>query len=245
MSKVPLLITTCIHSSAPLTLLNDDKERLNAVISGLEQLSKYVPSELKLVICDGSGYDFYDEKYKLQNLFKNLEVISFNNNIELTQKMGKGYGEGEIVNYALKNSVFLTGADTFAKLTGKLWLVNLNQCLNEFNGAASFIFDDPYRPQKVDTRFYIINKEIYYSTLSSAHETVDDNNGKYLEHCFFERIHFNNANLRLVSANSYPVIYGVSGSTGMVYKPSVWKCYLKSLKYRLEIRIASLLNYWR
>ncbi|WP_206747512.1 hypothetical protein, partial [Vibrio breoganii] len=60
-NNFPILITTCIHSSAPLTQISETKVRLSAVIEGLKFLSQHIDVEREIVICDGSGYNFNEE----------------------------------------------------------------------------------------------------------------------------------------------------------------------------------------
>ncbi len=41
----------------------------------------------------------------------------------------KGYGEGEIISYALNNSKYLKNSESFYKLTGGLTVENINDVL--------------------------------------------------------------------------------------------------------------------
>ncbi|MCV3251677.1 hypothetical protein OGZ16_15720, partial [Escherichia albertii] len=54
---IPLLITSCVVSNAPLTVLSDSNKRLQSTMNALFMLSEYC-REVPIVICDGSGYDF-------------------------------------------------------------------------------------------------------------------------------------------------------------------------------------------
>ncbi|MEZ9634408.1 hypothetical protein AB4299_14340 [Vibrio cyclitrophicus] len=237
--NIPILITTCVIANADMTELSDSNLRLEAVISGLINLSKYVGKDQEIVLCDGSGYDFKNYITRLEELFNRVEILSFQNNINLVRKKGKGYGEGEIIAYALENSQVLSEYEHFTKLTGKLWLTNYNKCVNYYNKRAAFMFDNYFRPSKFDTRFYIIKKSLYLDIFNNAHLDVSDNNMVYLEHCFRLKINDSN-NLNKYMSTVSPMLNGISGSTGLVYKPIRWKQPIKNtflmvrsyLKYR-------------
>ena len=75
---IPLLITSCVVSNAPLTVLSDSNERLQSTMNALLTLSERC-REVPIVICDGSGYDFAGERELLESKFQNIEFINFHN----------------------------------------------------------------------------------------------------------------------------------------------------------------------
>ncbi|WNP36057.1 hypothetical protein RN333_07550 [Enterobacter kobei] len=229
---IPLLITSCVVSNAPLTVLSDSNARLNSTINALLEISDRC-YDVPVVVCDGSGYDFANEKEFLESKFKRIEFLSFHNDSNSVRLYGKGYGEGEIVNYALANSKILNEYDIFAKCTSKLWPSNYIKCIKAFSGNAAFLTAPFFSPDKVDTRFYIIRKQYYISKFSNVHLKVDDLNGRHLEHVFFEVI--NNLPYREVIGREIPEVYGHSGSVGIHFKPSRLKNFIKKIKARSAI----------
>lgn len=223
----PLLITSCVVSNAPLTVLNDRNARLQSTMNALLALSERC-YEVPIVICDGSGYDFTDEQELLKSKFKEIEFLSFNNDSESVKLYGKGYGEGQIVNYAIANSQILNQHDAFAKCTSKLWPSNYLECINAFSGRAAFLTAPFFSPDKVDTRFYIIQKQYYLDEFANVHTKVDDLNGRHLEHVFFEVI--DGLPYRDVIGRVIPEVYGHSGSVGIHFKPSKLKNHIKKVK---------------
>jgi len=180
----PLLITSCVSTSAPLTTLSNPTERINLTVKFIGAWLSAFP-QLKIVICDGSGFNF---SQTLDNLFPTacIEVISFMNDASSVSMYGKGYGEGEIINYALENSRILKESSLFAKVTSKMWVKNFEDCVKIFNGqflAAPQFQALPSRDkiflEFIDTRFFISDLKFYLSTLSKAHLRVRDLEGYY------------------------------------------------------------------
>ena len=183
MRKIPLLITSSVIATDPNTKMNNSKLRLQLLIESIE-LWMMTPGISGIVVCDGSG--FVIEEHMLANkINKNsniqCEFINFKNNSESVALLGKGFGEGEIINYAIKNSKILANADIFAKCTGRLWVENFEKCLKRYNGFAKFDVMGIFKPKLVDTRFYIVEKEFYIKNLSKLYLNVNDKHKNYLE----------------------------------------------------------------
>ncbi|MGE4260515.1 hypothetical protein [Shewanella sp.] len=236
MKDIPLLITTCILPSAPYTKLNNIQERLHHTITGLRELSK-IASNNNVVICDGSGFDFSDYQAEIESLFCKSEIISFKNNYEMVKIKGKGYGEGEIVKYAISHSKLINQAQKFAKITGKLWVENLNSLISIQKTDAAFLptLSKYDLPICIDTRFYICSLSFYKKFLIDVHELVDDRQGNHLEDIFFKKLKSINIEVSDVIFRKYPVIRGCSGTTANIYKQKKYEIFKKMLKLYLYI----------
>ena len=220
-----LLITSAINVVAPLTYLNNTEDRLNQLfISVVNWFEKY--QNLKIVVCDGSGYDFSDCELFQDSRFSGecLELISFNYDFELVRKYGKGNGEGQIIKYALNTSDFLSKTDFFAKVTGRLFVNNANYyfentpenvyCQFNFNYKNIFF---PIYSDAMDTRFYVIRRDFYREHLMDLYKRVDDLNGIFLEHVFFEKMNsLLSEKHELIFWCNFEVT-GISGSNGLIY----------------------------
>lgn len=238
--EIPILITSSIISSAPLTTVSSAEGRLRATLDGLRQMAKYNANH-KLVICDGSNYDLSEHAAPFIHAFQNVEFLKFRNDVEKVKIYGKGYGEGEIVNYALEKSEILRDSKIFAKCTSKLWIENADACFRAFDGVAAFNIAPFFNPDKVDTRFYIVDKEFYRAQLSAAHLSVRDMDGYHLEHAFFDVISKNNYKALICSVA--PLISGLSGSVGTNFKPDRLKGVAKNVRNNLiKIGILKLNN---
>ena len=216
MKNIPVLITSVAQPNAPFVELNDPAERINATIKSLEQWALISPGQ-EIVICDGSGYDFQGLINKTPLLKTlNLEVMHFINDIEMVKHRGKGYGEGEIIAYALNHSEILKKCNTFSKCTAKYWVSNFQECADSHQKNISIEkqYDSRYsfNYQACDTRFYVVEKDFYLKKLLNSHKNSNDFQSYFLEHAFAKDII-----LSKVTGTEFkikPLVYGISGSTG-------------------------------
>lgn len=242
-STPTLLLTSSVFVSAPFVELSDPKKRAELTFESIRQWIR-IAGDLNIVICDGSGYDFTKgvaEKFPQAK----IECISFKNDAESVSAFGKGYGEGEIINYALEHSEFLRRSDYFVKCTSKLWVKNFPAIFNRWNNIfqCQFGLEKPKsirnaKPHIVDTRFYIIKKSYYIDLFSNAYKNVRDQEGYYLENCFRDEI----LNRRLRASDILfpipPLIEGVAGTSGETYRAAnPMKGRFKNLKTYLRLRL--------
>ena len=212
-----ILITSCVKVSAKRTKLTDKQKRIKLTLQSLKKWKKIAKGN-KIVICDGSNYDFTEDcKKKFKD--NDIECLYFQNNYRSVKKFGKGFGEGEIIKFALKNSVFLKQADFFAKCTGRLWVDNFKELLRTWNGVfqCNFIlkrnkFKILIKPQRVDTRFYIVKKRFYYKYLLHSYKNVRDEQFNFLEHEFFKSIFKIKKCVGSYLFKQRPIIMGTSGT---------------------------------
>lgn len=227
--SMPVLITSAINVSAAQTILTDSTARMDLTLKSIDQW-RSTSGVSHVVVCDGSGFDLEPHIKKMKSVKNGVtcEVITFTNDVAGVKAKGKGYGEGEIVNYALQHSKTLKDARHFAKCTGKLWVENFADCLNGFNGLAAFDFRGNLTPEQIDTRFYMVNKDFFALNMAALHRSVDDGNGFYLEHAFRDGL----KTLKLSDYVMYPTprIRGVSGSMGVHYKSNRIKAALRDAR---------------
>ena len=244
----PLLITSCVKTSAPFTRLIDTNLRIQLTIDAISQWLKICP-DIKIVICDGSDVDFSNEIH--ESLPKaEIEFLTFKNNSKLVSRYGKGYGEGEIINYALKNSKFLRNSDFFAKCTSKLFVKNFLAVLKKWNGTYIFqcnflgvsFFKNLFGIRaisdikflSVDTSFYMINKKLYLKNFSQAYLRIRDKERIKMEYVFKEVIIENKIQNFMLD---FPLkIEGISGTTGNFYRKIGPFRYLKKMLHSLIIK---------
>ncbi len=216
--------------------LKDPGQRVNYTLDSIDKWLN-VSADMRLVICDGSGYDF-SEIVKNRFPGRSIECLFFENDKQLVALHGKGYGEGEIIKYALRHSLFLKGADWFAKCTGKLWVDNFPECLKEWNGffLCKAYFANVFSFKKtefeyIDTRFYLADKEVYLQYFSQAHLKVGGSYGTSLEDNFKEIVLQND--LKHVLFRSPPVISGMGGGSGKYYRTHLVRRLKESLRSKL------------
>lgn len=186
--KTTLLITSAVKPVAKFTKFQDTEKRITATLDSI--LMWATIGAKKIVICDGSGYDLTKDINKISEKIKGItiECLTFENNFEKVIELGKGYGEGEIIKWALEKSNILRNENIFAKCTSKLWVKNASIAEKNFRGPFMSDIKGLIYPKMIDTRFYIADIGYYKQWLMNAHEKVNDNKKYYLEHVFLEKI---------------------------------------------------------
>ena len=235
----PVLLTSCVIVADHTVTLKDRDTRIRLTVESIGKWLAMSP-DLPLVICDGSNFDFSGivrEEFPQAR----IESLYFQNDTQMVGIHGKGYGEGEIVNYAIAHSAYLKESDYFAKCTAKLWVENFFDCLAGWNGTcllkgyfADVFSFKPTQFDYIDTRFYLVSKPFYTQYLASTYLDVGGENGLSLEHCFRNVILDNG--FHKVLFNVPPVVCGVGGGIGTYYKNNLKRRIKESIRLRLVKR---------
>lgn len=222
----------------PSVALKSQESRIFYTLESIGKWGQISPTN-KFVICDGSGFDFAP---LIREHYPNLsiECIFFMNDPSLIEKHGKGFGEGEIIRYALMNSIFLKESDWFAKCTAKLWVDNFLACAKEWNEqflckaffANTFSFK-PTSLEYVDTRFYMITKDFYLRNFSNIYINLGLDDGSSIEGEFLKKLQ--ELNLKNFLFRTSPVISGVGGGSGRYYNTS----FLRRVKEVIRSKLVS------
>lgn len=113
-----LLITGTIQVDAhmPLVAIKDASDRFRAYMETVRWAIEISPFR-DIVFCENSGCNFHQAEIDRLAASKNkkFEYITFRGNKDKVFKQGKGYGEGEIISYAMENSKLLGTADFFVR----------------------------------------------------------------------------------------------------------------------------------
>jgi hypothetical protein len=213
---IPLLITSAARPEPDLVVLNDTNLRIGYTLESIKLWAKHHPT-LEIVLCDGSGYDFSKMISEDDHLVQaNIEVLFFQNDSARVRDKGKGYGEAQIVQYALENSKTLARHPFFSKCTAKLFLKNYSEITMRFSGSINiekgYLSIMSTNFNDCDTRFYITSKEYYRRHLLDSYHFVDDPKGIYLEHVFAQKI--KESGVSNVDFRCKPLLQGYSGTSG-------------------------------
>ena len=237
----PLLITSSVNVHSPASKLRNVWLRQSFTLQAISKWIKQVPG-LNIILCDGSGHDF---SHIISDKFPGLtiECLSFQNSYELVARYGVGYGEGEIINYALKNSALLNSAQYFVKCSAKLWLLN-SRHLRLFDSkkdlTANFGFSTLDRlisssPTYMDTRCYCVNRTFYHKYFESAYKEVSDIANNPLEAVMATRLSGLSSRMSDYCINYYPVFRGVSGSSFHHYDETPIETLRQAIKHRIKV----------
>lgn len=241
MSEIMVLLLTATvqpNLNTPFLAIKDQTERLEQYIDCIHFfLDKSRITDI--VLCDNSNIDsclFSDVIAEANMKKKKLEILSFRGNADKVIQFGKGYGEGEIVNYAIKNSTLIKKNGYFLKITGRLKVNNIDDLVERLKYNKIYINRSETKERKyANTRLYAMSSADYDTYFSKVHLNVNDASSYYLENAFRDCIVTNK-----ISTYNFPVfprIIGYSGSTGAKYIFSEKKCKIKDL--------LSMVNYYR
>ncbi len=184
----------------------------------------------KIVLCDNSGVSldkFEEQKVIAQQAGKELELLSFVGDKEVAVQRGKGYGEGEIIKFAMKNSALINKDKDIVKITGRLIVRNIDTLMKGYRGKPTFNIAEHTEANRVDTRIFMVSKDVFEEHFIDRYEEVHDDKGVFLEQVYYECI--TRSELKVERFARYPRIRGYSGSTGAEYTFKEWKCKIKDI----------------
>lgn len=174
----------------------------------------------KIVICDATGGELLTgaDLVLLEQMDVNVEQISYIQNDDLVIAKGKGYGEGLLIEFALRNSKFLGEESNFFKCTGKVYCRNFESVFelikqnNIQNIFWRYLGEGDGLQAWADMRFFYASKKFYEEILIPAYLNSDDSKA-CVEHLSFIAI---NENLPQAKALR-PMLSGFAGYTGKPY----------------------------
>jgi hypothetical protein len=246
LDKCALIIPSTIHVSAPNTALLDPNQRLTQYLDAISFFIKTSPLT-KIIVCDNSGYHYPGSLVSLAGFYgKEIELLSFVGDKDQVIKCGKGYGEGEILKYALSNSMLIREVDGFLKVTGRLKVLNVAALLQKSDSRKNYFmpvsllrprFMVPLAARScVDTRVYYTTRDFFSQVLLDAYQNVSDETIHFLEHAYYSAIASSPSRVQCFPVA--PEIIGISGSNG-------WNFHERSRLKKIMVRIAAALGYIR
>ena len=174
----------------------------------------------KIVIADATGGTLLDssEVLLLKQINVDVEQISYYQDEQQLRLKGKGYGEGELLSFALENSITLGTVDRFFKCTGKVYCRNFEAIINMVNhNKLQSIFwrhlgEGGSLQQWADIRFYYTTKEFCHDSLIPAYQKANDSKAAaeyYVFHLLNEKL--------IAGKAPRPLLSGFEGGTGKQY----------------------------
>jgi len=147
MVNCSILLTTTVKTPKHISWLKqrNSHERLNMYI---KKINKWLNNtNFNIVVIENSGYNFAEYYNNLDEKFKNrIEFISYSyDNIPLNEKEfldkkeAKGQHELHAINYAYDKSNFIKKSDYIIKITGRYFIPDLENILNNKLNENNFI----------------------------------------------------------------------------------------------------------
>ena len=200
----------------PYLIIRDERTRIQQYMCALVSWSRARRVQ-RIILAENSNtqFDFSRIVRYLEAAGKEVELLVFDGNKE-SPRFGKGFGEGEILEYVYTHSRLLRLTDTFYKVTGRLFVRNFDLVSDATASRHAFrrkYAKKPGNPSKVDTTFFKCGLDLFETRLMHAYRQVDDMKRVFIEHMYFDL-------LQETDVGGFPLspeIVGQSASTGKVY----------------------------
>lgn len=210
MQNIVIFLTACVNPHGMSnTLLVDPTVRLKQYLDAINFYIKHTDNNI--VIVENSGYD-------LSRHFpssKRTEFLSFDGN-NYDKKLGKGYGEALIVEYALNNSFLLKKASAICKITGRNIVRDISKRVMMYESHVSQVIAMLDVKRKFLTAKCICCPTIFWTDYFLPNKQLINDS----EHIFFENILYQSLKKWLTDGRELDWIIlpipvdGISGTSG-------------------------------
>ena len=210
-----ILLTACISPGGmAFTALQDAGERERQYI---DAINFYIENtHYPIVFCNNSGEDISS---KITTPEGRVEFLSYYGN-DYDKQLGKGYGEFQIIEYAFRNSQFLSNAHTVIKITGRLKVNHLSLqiklsriiywCLIPYVLISEINIQNRFACSEC-----IIAEKRFFLDYFLKRNRINDSKNYFFEHQLFDSIIETPYNMQKFC---FPIeIEGFSGTTGAEY----------------------------
>jgi len=188
LNKKCLLLTSsidpngCIYVSRSSTL-----DRANDISKCLQKW--LINTDFDVILADNSGYDMGFLNNILNEYKDRLEILSWDGN-DYDRNLGKGYGELEILKYAISNSEKIKNHTHFIKSTGRYFIKNINSLLSEINlEEYDLVIKHDFLKNITHTFFFCMSVRYFLERIQNEINVVNDQSGFYIEHYFNNLFH--------------------------------------------------------
>ena len=161
----------------------------------------------------------------------------FINDINGVKNYGKGFGEIEILNFAIDNSSYVNEQSRFMKITGKYWVNNIckfddDDLFCDFKCKSTFLISK-WKLLYINSAFFICSSRAYRKYFYNSRALINDHTGNDLEHVMGGIIASNN--IKNYQFKRSPAIAGWSGTSNTSFDLSsiTLKDKIRELKYRI------------
>ncbi|MEW5984320.1 MAG: hypothetical protein AB1806_18360 [Acidobacteriota bacterium] len=211
-----VMTATFTAAATPYLVIRDEHERTLHYLCALVSWAQ--PKRVRRVVLaenSNTGFDFSRIVRFLEAAGKEVEVLVFDGNTHAAQR-GKGYGDGEILEHVFAHSRLLRMGETFYKISGRVFVRNFD-LVSELTTSAEAFFrkiGKPGQKPKANTVFFRCGLQVFEDRLLDAYRQVDEPNGVYLEHLYFDRLR----DVRPPDFGERPAFVGQQASTGKAYE---------------------------
>lgn len=185
--SLTLLLTACVNpGNMPNNQLTNVTERESQYVNALKFYLDNTP--FKVVFIENTLHDFSD---RFDSYIKagRLEYITFQGN-NYNKRLGKSYGEGQIIKYGFGMSKLLNEAHNIMKITGRLLLSNILYFKNEGRHKDCVYSDLAISDSEILSHSYIFiaPKQFFTEFFIPEVERIDDSSNYYFEKYLYDKI---------------------------------------------------------
>lgn len=207
-----LLTATIKPNITVFSKRNDPQIRERDYCDVLNVLSK---TTYPVIFCDSSRYSLKNIEASLSSRPPGTyEVLQFDGGM-FPAHLGKGYGELQIIKYALEHSTLLKECDFVVKITGRYFVKNLNEILDTIQreDSTDIVADYDSLSNYTYSGLFVAKPAFFINHLFPLQDFVDDSKKRFFEIALSQAI--KNAILDGMTISNFPlrpVITGYSGT---------------------------------
>lgn len=230
------------------TVLQNKEVRLMQYVNAVKWYIEH--TSLQIVFVENTGCNI-SPLFEKEIAQKRLEVFTFNGN-DYDKSIGKGYGEAQIIKFALKHSHFLRFECSIIKVTGRMICENIcrieKRC-NNINCVYALIRMDTKGVYSCNSQVFVTPRLFLENYFLHNINTLNDSQEYYFEHLLYDAA----KQWRLEGHDFcdlwFPIkLKGISGSTGIVVNTgnakSIVSFYLHYICHRLGY-YGPFNNFWK
>ena len=182
MRKTILLTSSIDPNGCSFLTRGSIEDRKNDYLLAVEKW--LTGTSFDIVYVDNSGYDLGFIIDRFSENSSRIEFLSYDGN-GYDRALGKGYGELEIINYALTNSSKISSCDHLIKSTGRYFFPKMESFLDGVR-LEDYDFVGLFNEGVVHTGFFAVDKSFYLDFIGGVGgNPVNDTAGYYIEHLFY------------------------------------------------------------
>jgi hypothetical protein len=222
-----ILLTACVDPNGmKYTKLQNSEQRKKQYI---EALDWYINNtNFNIIFAENSNCDFSDmyKKYIEEN---RLEYLTYSGN-DYDKSLGKGFGEANIIKYAINNSKLIRDDDYIIKITGRIKVLNINKLIDVKDKAIQYKNNGNKFAEGTIVSFPVKFIKKYFNKNINL---INDSKSFYFEHALYKSINEQKEFIKR-EFKINPKIDGFRGTTGKKYS-NQWYNFLLWIKEKMNI----------
>lgn len=225
---VVLLLTASVNiSNMVFTELKDASIREQHYLEAI--VHYYQETDISIVVVENTGHDFSPKLPASIGSSNRIELLSYAGN-NFPKEKGKGYGELELMSYALQHSKLIKDDTSVIKVTGRYKVINIKDFVRSARNPDYHACQASYfrGQRKAFSGIFTITKSFITDYFLKNHELMNDTKGIYFEHVLADTFLDYLADGHDYSLlPSYPRIAGISGTDNLPHKTNNYIFWLR------------------